>query len=127
MRRQATLGALLLVVLGVALGATVFRSDIAQATGPVDVVHGTAVAVPPTGVPLVMTIHDLAFLAEPGHVTRHGRRFFARGTELARRHAALVLCPSDATIAASSERALAKSCSAYGPSTLAVRANSSRA
>jgi hypothetical protein len=33
MRRQATLGALLLVVLGVALGATVFRSDIAQATG----------------------------------------------------------------------------------------------
>ena len=33
MRRQATLGALLLIVLGVALGATVFRSDIAQATG----------------------------------------------------------------------------------------------
>jgi len=33
MRKQATLGALLLVGLGVALGATVFRTDIAQATG----------------------------------------------------------------------------------------------
>jgi len=33
MRRQATLGALLLVTLGIVLGATVFRSDIAQATG----------------------------------------------------------------------------------------------
>lgn len=33
MRRQATLGALLLIVVGVILGTTVFRSDIAQATG----------------------------------------------------------------------------------------------
>jgi hypothetical protein len=33
MRRRAIIGALLLIVLGVALGATVFRTDIAQATG----------------------------------------------------------------------------------------------
>jgi hypothetical protein len=33
MRRQAAFGALLLVGVGVVLGATVFRSDIAQATG----------------------------------------------------------------------------------------------
>jgi hypothetical protein len=33
MRRQAGIGALLLVGVGVALGATVFRADIAQATG----------------------------------------------------------------------------------------------
>jgi hypothetical protein len=33
MRRQAGIGALLLVCVGIALGATVFRSDIAQATG----------------------------------------------------------------------------------------------
>ena len=33
MRRQAGIGALLLISLGVVLGATVFRSDIAQATG----------------------------------------------------------------------------------------------
>ena len=68
-----------------------------RATGPVDVVHATAVAVPPTRAPLVMTIHDLAFLADPSLVTRHGNRFFRRGTELARRHARLVLVPSEAT------------------------------
>jgi glycosyltransferase involved in cell wall biosynthesis len=68
-----------------------------QATGPVDVVHGTAIAVPPTKAPLVMTIHDLAFLANPQQATRHGLRFFRRGTELARRHARLVLVPSEAT------------------------------
>lgn len=72
---------------------------IERATGPVDVVHATAVAVPPTRAPLVMTIHDLAFLADPSLVTRHGNRFFRRGTELARRHARLVLVPSEATAA----------------------------
>jgi glycosyltransferase involved in cell wall biosynthesis len=70
-----------------------------RATGPVDVVHATAVAVPPSRAPLVMTIHDLAFLADPSLVTRHGNRFFRRGTELARRHARLVLVPSEATAA----------------------------
>jgi hypothetical protein len=33
MRRRAIIGALLLITVGVALGATVFRTDIAQATG----------------------------------------------------------------------------------------------
>ena len=33
MRRRAIIGALLLIVLGIALGATVFRTNIAQATG----------------------------------------------------------------------------------------------
>lgn len=68
-----------------------------RATGPVDVVHATAIAVPPTKAPLVMTIHDLAFLADPTQPTRHGLRFFTRGTDLARRHADLVLVPSEAT------------------------------
>lgn len=68
-----------------------------RATGPVDVVHATAIAIPPARAPLVVTIHDLAFLAEPDHATRHGNRFFRRGTELARRHARLVLVPSEAT------------------------------
>lgn len=66
-------------------------------TGRVDVVHGTAVAVPPSDAPLVMTIHDLAFLEDPSRVTRHGNRFFRRGTKLARRHARLVMVPSEAT------------------------------
>lgn len=67
------------------------------ATGRVDITHGTAVAVPPTDAPLVMTIHDLAFLANPEQPTKHGLRFFTRGTELAKRHARLVLVPSEAT------------------------------
>lgn len=68
-----------------------------RATGPVDLVHATAVAVPQARAPLAMTIHDLAFLAEPDHFTKHGLRFFHRGTELARRHARLVMVPSEAT------------------------------
>lgn len=70
-----------------------------QVTGPVDVVHATAVAVPATKAPLVVTVHDLAFRADPTQATRHGLRFFRRGTELARRHARLVLVPSEATAA----------------------------
>jgi glycosyltransferase involved in cell wall biosynthesis len=75
------------------------RPLVERATGPVDVVHATAVAVPGTRAPLVVTIHDLAFLAAPEQATRHGLRFFRRGTELARRHARLVLVPSEATAA----------------------------
>lgn len=73
------------------------RPRVESATGPVDLVHATAVAVPGSTAPLVVTVHDLAFLAEPGHATRHGLRFFRRGTELTRRHARLVLVPSEAT------------------------------
>jgi glycosyltransferase involved in cell wall biosynthesis len=74
------------------------RPRVELATGPVDVIHATAVAIPPRTVPLVVTIHDLAFLADRSQATAHGNRFFRRGTELARRHADLVLCPSQATI-----------------------------
>ncbi|HXH58345.1 glycosyltransferase family 1 protein [Iamia sp.] len=73
------------------------RPRVEAATGPVDLVHATAVAVPGARVPLVVTVHDLAFLSEPGHATRHGLRFFRRGIELTRRHARLVLVPSEAT------------------------------
>jgi glycosyltransferase involved in cell wall biosynthesis len=68
-----------------------------SATGHVDVVHATAVAVPPTRAPLLVTIHDLAFLDDPQRATRHGHRFFRRGAELARRCASLVVVPSDTT------------------------------
>jgi glycosyltransferase involved in cell wall biosynthesis len=69
-----------------------------RATGSVDVVHATAVAFPPATAPVVVTVHDLAFLHDPQMATRHGHRFFRRGLDLARRHARLVMCPSDATI-----------------------------
>lgn len=69
-----------------------------RASGPVDVVHATTFAIPPRrGGPVVLTVHDLAFLAEPSHFTRHGLRFFHRGLKLARRDADLVLVPSRAT------------------------------
>jgi glycosyltransferase involved in cell wall biosynthesis len=74
------------------------RPLVERATGPVDVVHATGVAVPGTRSPLVVTINDLAFLEDPSRATRHGLRFFRRATELARRRATLVVCPSQATI-----------------------------
>ncbi|MEY2431792.1 MAG: hypothetical protein QOC92_1517 [Acidimicrobiaceae bacterium] len=73
---------------------------IEQATGPVDIVHATAVAFPRADAPVVVTIHDLAFLDDKQRATRHGLRFFRRGTALAREHAALVMCSSLATIEA---------------------------
>jgi glycosyltransferase involved in cell wall biosynthesis len=69
-----------------------------RATGPVDVVHATAVAYPAAAAPVVVTIHDLAFLHDAQLATRHGHRFFRRGLELARRHARLVMCPSRTTL-----------------------------
>jgi glycosyltransferase involved in cell wall biosynthesis len=69
-----------------------------RATGPVDVIHATTFAIPPKTAPLVVTVHDLAFLHEPGHFTRHGRRFFRRGLTLARSNADVVLVPSQSTM-----------------------------
>jgi glycosyltransferase involved in cell wall biosynthesis len=73
-------------------------AGVERVTGPVDVVHGTAVAFPRAEAPVVMTIHDLAFLDDPSLVTKHGLRFFRRGTDLAREHARLVMCSSRATM-----------------------------
>jgi glycosyltransferase involved in cell wall biosynthesis len=63
----------------------------------VDVIHATGMAIPPRSAPLVVTVHDLAFVHHPEHATGHGRRFFERSLELTRRDADLVLCPSEAT------------------------------
>lgn len=67
-------------------------------TGRVDVVHATGGAVPPPGRSgLVVTVNDLAFLRRPDWFTPRGARFAARGFELAREGAAVVLSPSQAT------------------------------
>ena len=74
------------------------RPSVQRFTGPVDIVHATGGVVPPPGpAPLVVTVHDLAFLHRPGHFTKQGVRFMTRGFELTRRGADLVICPSDAT------------------------------
>jgi glycosyltransferase involved in cell wall biosynthesis len=74
------------------------RPRVQSATGHVDVIHATGMAMPPRSAPLVVTVHDLGFMHEPGHVTRHGLRFFRRAIELARREADLVVAPSRSTI-----------------------------
>ncbi len=76
------------------------RPEVQRATGPVDVIHATGMAVPPPSSPLVVTVHDLAFLDAPAHFTRRGVSFFHRAIDLARRDATLVIVPSAATLAA---------------------------
>ena len=59
-------------------------------------VHASGGAVPATRLPLVATIHDLAWRHEPGHSTKRGRRLFEAWLDDARQ-AAHVTCPSQAT------------------------------
>ncbi|EYR64776.1 glycosyl transferase family 1 [Actinotalea ferrariae CF5-4] len=72
---------------------------------PVDVVHATTWAVPPTTRPLVVTVHDLAFLHDPGHFTARGARFFVRSLERVVDEASAVIVPS---------RVVAEDCVAHG-------------
>jgi glycosyltransferase involved in cell wall biosynthesis len=72
--------------------------DVEHATGRVDVIHATGMAMPPASVPIVVTVHDLAFLQNPSQFTRRGVSFFHRAIDLARRDAQIVVCPSQATI-----------------------------
>ncbi|HEX2296679.1 MAG TPA: glycosyltransferase family 1 protein [Actinomycetota bacterium] len=68
-----------------------------RATGRVDLIHATSFPMPPRSAPVVLTIHDLAWLADPSHFTRRGVSFFRRGLDLALRDADLVTCPSETT------------------------------
>ncbi|HEX9993212.1 MAG TPA: glycosyltransferase family 1 protein, partial [Acidimicrobiales bacterium] len=70
------------------------------ATGRVDVVHATTLVQPGHRAPLAVTVHDLAFLADPSHFTAQGRRVLGRGLEIALAEAAVVLCSSEATVRA---------------------------
>lgn len=70
---------------------------VSRAVGRVDVVHATALAVPPSNIPLVVTVHDLAWERWPEFFTRHGVRFFRRSLELTREAGSVIVCPSEAT------------------------------
>jgi glycosyltransferase involved in cell wall biosynthesis len=60
-----------------------------------DVVHAPSLAVPAVrGIPLVVTVHDIAFRRYPHNTTRRGAAFHQRGLEIARDEAVLVLTPS---------------------------------
>jgi glycosyltransferase involved in cell wall biosynthesis len=69
-----------------------------RATGPVDVAHATTLIPCATDSPMVVTLHDLAFLHDPSHFTRRGNAVFRRSLDRIRRRADLVLCSSQATM-----------------------------
>jgi glycosyltransferase involved in cell wall biosynthesis len=68
-----------------------------RATGSVDVVYATTVMFPAAKAPVVVALHDVAFLHEPAHFTSHGARIMRRHLKRIRDQAALVLCSSSAT------------------------------
>lgn len=74
------------------------RPLVERATGPVDVAHATSLIPCATNAPLVVTLHDLAFLHEPDHFTKYGVSVFRASLEQIRRRADLVLCSSQATL-----------------------------
>lgn len=65
--------------------------------GNADLVHSTSIIPPATKLPLVVTIHDLAFLRHPEFFTDRGNKVFRRSLERVRDTAAAVLCSSQAT------------------------------
>ena len=75
------------------------RPSIQASTGRLDVVHATGGVVPPAGdAALVVTVHDLAFLRHPRHFSKRGVAFMGRAWDLAKRHATLVMVPSQHTL-----------------------------
>ena len=64
-----------------------------------DVVHSTTIMPPATHRPLVVTVHDLAFLRFPDMFSARGVSMFRRGLRMVRDRADLVLCSSGATLA----------------------------
>jgi glycosyltransferase involved in cell wall biosynthesis len=69
-----------------------------RATGPVDVAHATGLIPCPTDAPLVVTLHDVAFLHDPTQFSKHGVRTFKTSLDQIKRRAAMVLCSSQATL-----------------------------
>ena len=65
--------------------------------GGARVVHATTWAIPPTSLPLVVTVHDVAFLREASHFTAHGAAYFRRALATTRCCADAVVVPSRAT------------------------------
>lgn len=68
------------------------------ATGPVDVCHATGLVPAVCNAPLVVTVHDLAFVRYPERFSRHGVRTMNRSIRVIRRRADMVICSSTATM-----------------------------
>ena len=63
-----------------------------------DLVHSTTIIAPATSLPLVVTIHDLAFLRHPDFFTARGNKVFRRSLDIMLNKADMVLCSSQATL-----------------------------
>ena len=66
-------------------------------TGAIDVAHATGLVPCATAAPLVVTVHDVAFVHAPEQFTRHGARLMRRSLDVIRRRADRVICSSQAT------------------------------
>ena len=66
--------------------------------GPIDLAHATGLVPCATAAPLVVTLHDLAFVHNPEMFSSHGVRVMMRSLEVIKRRADRILCPSQATI-----------------------------
>lgn len=64
----------------------------------VDLVHATTIIPPATSLPLVATLHDIAFVRYPEFFTKHGNTIFRRSLDILQRKRAQILCSSQATI-----------------------------
>lgn len=66
--------------------------------GPIDVAHATGLVPCGTAAPLVVTVHDLAFVHDPDKFSRHGVKMMRRSLDVIRTRADRVLCSSLATV-----------------------------
>jgi glycosyltransferase involved in cell wall biosynthesis len=66
-------------------------------SGEIDVAHATGLVPCGTSAPLVVTVHDLAFVHDPAKFSAHGVRTMTRSLDVIIRRADLVICSSDAT------------------------------
>lgn len=73
------------------------RPGVERVTGAVDLAHATGLVPCPTRAPLVVTMHDLAFVHDPHRFTRQGLRVMRRSLAVTRDHADLVLTSSRAS------------------------------
>jgi glycosyltransferase involved in cell wall biosynthesis len=67
-------------------------------TGPVDVCHATGLVPAASAAPLVVTVHDLAFVRYPERFSRHGVATMQRSLKVIAKRADAVLCSSQATV-----------------------------
>lgn len=67
-------------------------------TGEIDVAHATGLVPCGTGSPLVVTVHDLAFVHEPGQFSRQGVRVMERSLSAIRERADRIVCSSRSTM-----------------------------